>query len=151
MIPKFRAWDKKEKRMLSVRALQWDRVSKGNSLITVLADDGSKKPTTAFTNEKYDFKSKDLVETKLENCILMQSTGLKDKNDKEIFEGDVIEYDTVDDDMKHIKERWLIEFDENIDTDGTYGDTTGWHLPVKREWCVVIGNIWETPELMEDK
>lgn len=67
MIPKFRAWDKEFKEMVQVNALLLD-----DQAIMATYKNGS------VTKE--DMKSYDL----------MQSTGLKDDFDKEIFEGDVI-------------------------------------------------------------
>jgi uncharacterized phage protein (TIGR01671 family) len=68
MIPKFRAWDKELKTMLDVSLIDF---KKG-----VLVGEHWKFGET-------NFMSFDEIE-------LMQSTGLKDDFDKEIFEGDVI-------------------------------------------------------------
>lgn len=73
---------------------------------------------------------------------LMQFTGLYDKNGVKIFEGDVIR-----DDNKIIRE---VIFETYLDTGS--GFTT---KPPTYVWwdkqCEVIGNIFENPELLEEK
>lgn len=88
-----------------------------------------------------------------------QYTGLKDKNDKRIFEGDIVE---LEDRYCDIKWRAVIEFGN---PNGNY--SWGWQLnPIGKvdintdilcwvemedtgAFCEVIGTIYDNPELLE--
>ncbi len=81
------------------------------------------------------------------NYVLMQYTGLKDKNGKEIYEGDIIETENSlgvhkfaveynDDKAGYFCPHWV---------DDEYETTLG-QLPNHIE---IIGNIFENPELLK--
>ena len=77
---------------------------------------------------------------------LMQSTGLKDKNDREIFEGDII--DSTDGFITGV-----VEFREAL---GMFVSNLVEYNNFERLCNVassrkIIGNIWEHPELAEVK
>lgn len=143
MIVRYRAWIKTEKRMVfSDDILNIDYENKEIVTQQVYFENGLPDDRDIYC---YDF---DEIE-------LMQSTGLKDKNGKELFEGDIAtDGDTLGDIRNHQtlgfyivdekgKERFL---SGTVDTEG---------FEEAKEFMEnsfeIIGNIYENPELLEDK
>lgn len=123
MIPRYRAWDKEFKEMVQVDALVFDE-----QII------------------KATYKNGNVVKEDLKNYVLMQSTGLKDKNGKEIFEGDII---GIRDGLLN----GVVKF--NIDL-GMWTNSLLRYNNFERLCSIadsreIIGNIWEHPELAEVK
>ena len=120
---KFRAWNKKGKRWLGVNlhmsvidGTLWWQFGIGCSILSA---------------------------EERENIELMQYTGLKDKNGKEAYEGDIVKYFWLS--KKHIKPiTWDVSragFIAGFTIDlGEYDGSSA---------VEIIGNIYENPELME--
>ena len=83
-----------------------------------------------------------------ESAILMQCTGLKDKNGKLIYEGDIL----LEKNGKHHVVNWnnnhATFFIEQIEKTGHF-DT--WHLARHDLDYEVIGNIYENKELLNEQ
>lgn len=79
------------------------------------------------------------------NIILEQCTGLKDKNGKLIYEGDIVE--THDYTTEHSQ----IVFDKGCYVLKSKDAAMYEHLSNYKEECEIIGNIHENPELLEEK
>lgn len=82
---------------------------------------------------------------------IMQSTGLKDKNCQEIFEGDVVrqvrtqpttENETITGVVTMLEGAWLIMNDCEQLASFLWSET---------DENEIIGNVYENPELLEDK
>lgn len=132
---KFRAWDKKEKKMLNDSELDgWDL-----HLYNLDSSCGFH-----LENEYGD--------TNLNELELMQYTGLKDKNGKEIYEGDIICIKNQHQKencsgLPHNQNYFHNEVKYEIDSAGfpALMDGDGGTVYQKE----IIGNIYENPELLK--
>lgn len=129
---KFRAWDKENGYMFDVGGIVWS-VNNPNSHKYMERD---------IFNE--DSRSENtVIEHESNSCILMQYTGLKDKNGVEIYEGDIIE-----------RQLWTKTF-RGKKPNGKSIEKVYWREKLypgfnifNPETCEVIGNIYENPELI---
>ena len=138
MIPKFRFFGKVadgEMRMVLAEAIDF----KGGFVYysyhdyTVEGDDNVYGDTISF-----------------ENCALMQSTGLFDINDKEIFEGDIVEWEHKDTGQLV---RGIVKYDTELGfwgmTDVRFNDLTAiGYLANQR--VTVMGNVYQNKELVQE-
>ena len=82
----------------------------------------------------------------LNQVTLMQSTGLFDKNDKEIFEGDIVRFHTP-----QLTTIGVVEFDKNEACFKVRNDFGGHYVTMfHTRYFEVIGDIYENKELVEE-
>lgn len=150
---KFRAWDKEKK--------EWYGSSNPNQLtwhgFHILGECTMQWPPLSY----------------LENLEITQYTGLRDKNGKEIYEGDIIEFEDTTEDGYEYKEgiditnracvvfkdcRYRLKISKRFDLDNIIETTSGVLVDMEEDWELfidslksskVIGNIYENPELLK--
>lgn len=122
---KFRAWHHKLNQMYEVVAINLD---------------------LHFVHLDPDYCHK----VKFKDIELMQYTGLKDKNGKEINEGDLIQYGEIVYEVRYNFSRWIM-LDKEFDGYDNFG------APLvgpsfsrnKMKDIEIIGNIYENPEMVK--
>lgn len=136
-IYKFRAWDKNSKKMYSPEEIE-----------SIPNHSDKFEGTIALVNNG-QFPSLAGHYARPESCVeLMQFTGLKDKNGKEIFEGDIVSCYSWFDGMSNKPDEKIIkvvkmEFDTTI-SERDEGGPDGTRM---YEDIEVIGNIFENPTI----
>lgn len=143
MIPKFRMWNRITSQLHLVGGLYFDDKE------AEYVDDDNVLRFIGF-----------------KNIELMQSTGITDKNGKEIFEGDILEIQGIRMVVKFGSYEYIESSKSNGHTLGVVYDGLGFYVecinaadpdrispfePKTLKESYVIGNRFETPELLEDK
>lgn len=117
---KFRIWDIENKEMLKVQELDFEPTFYGGRI--------------AIRPDQYN----DYFDT--EDMILMQYTGIDDKNGKEIYEGDIVKYENMTGKIMFFNGSFIMS---------NFEETEEWELGVINEELEIMGNIYDNPELLE--
>ena len=142
MIPKFRAWDKRDKEIYGVEEIHWYL-------------------------GKFEFIGDGITFQRLADEVeLMQSTDLRDRNSVEIFEGDVLEIQGIKMIVKFGSYKYLETSKNNGHLLGILHDGLGFYVecinvadpdrispfePETLKESAVIGNVYESKDILEDK
>ena len=126
---KFRAWLKEDKKMVNVETMD-------------------------FTDKSIQYlKKSEIINAYIlrresdDDVELMQYTGLKDKNDKEIYEGDILFF--RDENMKYIVVWQDAAFIIKSIEIRKYSEKMCW-LDDTEICCEIIGNVYENKNLLEE-
>jgi uncharacterized phage protein (TIGR01671 family) len=150
MIPRFRAWHKEKKKMFRIEQITfyWGKYAGNPAYITPARDQ-----VFTYRQRKNPNWVNKMPHWSINEVVLTQSIGLKDKNGKEIFEGDILQ-------RKPISDKYI---------GVVYYSKTAFVLKLKilrkrkaileyndfgfcgyKDWKI-IGNVYKNPELLKVK
>ena len=126
MIPRYRAWDTINKEMFK----DTFAITESGQVVVVEQDFIVSPPDYVF----------------VDHLVIMQSTGLYDKNNMEIFEGDILHHQI------QTEYTFIVKYDK--DKGRWYGDGLShtYQIDITTDFLKfykVIGNVYENPELLE--
>ena len=127
MIPRYRAWDTTNKEMFK----DTFSITESGQVVVVEQEDVMCPPDYVF----------------VDNLVIMQSTGMVDRNGNIIFEGDIVKMSkdvysepTYYEVVRHRGGAYRLESKQH-----------GCELWLRHNDCEVMGSVYENPELLEDK
>lgn len=124
---KFRAWVKDGKEIVDVEEIDFM-----NKVINYIYND-------------YKNNEQEIIGAYFEDIELMEYTGLKDKNNKEIYEGDiVIHHSKMHKIIFNAEEARFVLRDDEFEMEIPFTNNNNRRMEI-------IGNIYENPELLGDK
>ena len=144
MIPKYRAWDSAKKEMFK----DTFAITESGQVVVVEQESVASSPDYVF----------------VDHLVIMQSIGLKDKNGKEIFEGDILEIQGIKMIVKFGSYKYLETSKNNGHILGILHDGLGFYVecinaadpdrispfePETLKESAVIGNIYENKDILE--
>ncbi len=154
MKQKFRAWDSAKKEMFK----DTFAITESGQVVVVEQESVASSPDYVF----------------VEHLVIMQSTGLKDKNGKEIFEGDILKFNDewneychegyVDGSVEGVNYVEVVKGEACFEFGKTRYPESSLFIYMEDEHLSfaelvkdkdfefeIIGNIYKNPELLEDK
>lgn len=170
-IIKFRAWDGVNKNMFIPNFIvqyQCKFYEEDDNPDKTLLDGIARVGAVSFDDPTEEDYLDGGLYTREQDWILMQFTGMVDKNGKEIYEGDILSADFPFGSMF----LGIIEYDNfsyklakihqiGVDMKHEYANFTVYWNAGQNDWYLlgqlcsydleVVGNIWENPELLERK
>lgn len=142
---KFRCWDKKSKKMRQVTEIVF------NTGFYMESNDNSVK--LIWVKGQDIIENKEIQIQKEEDFILMQYAGLKDKNGKEIYEGDIVSKETFDDTKPNYRNVSYAKVMYIEELAGFYlvnkDNKILWNVADDKYNIEVVSTIYDNPELLE--
>lgn len=125
VVPKFRAWDSSKKEMFT----DTFAITESGQVVVVEQESVASPPDYVF----------------VEHLVIMQSTGLVDKEGTEVFEGDILHHQI------QTEYTFIVKYDK--DNARWYGDglSRTYRIDLMKhfmQYYKIIGNIYENPELL---
>lgn len=135
---KFRAWEKSTKQMHDVVQIDF------KSWVAI--------PVPAYINDEGDYDWH-LEQRRIDEFVLMQYTGLKDKNGKEIYEGDILLHSGWSNkglNTGAFARKYEVKYDE-VKFMFSVGSAMSLYglSSIDYGTLEIIGNIYENPELLK--
>ena len=121
---KFRAWDKETKTMIEVSSINFEE--------------------HLILGGHWEFGQTESI--KFDEIELMQSTGLKDKDGQEIFEGDILKSNKYITSVFYEDGAYCVKFRRTPNTTVTMNVISF----IEKYKTRIVGNIYENPELLKE-
>ena len=128
MIPKYRAWDSAKKEMFK----DTFAITESGQVVVVEQESVASSPDYVF----------------VDHLVIMQSTGLKDKNGKEVFVGDIIKCTRGCPHEVYIEKEYAGTFIGGMPAVYLKELNVGYAWTGAEE---IIGNIYENKDILEEK
>jgi len=132
MIHKYRAWDTIKKKM-------WSAEEMGRDQLTLMPNGEGFINVSSTSTRLSSF---------LKHLTPLRFVGLKDKNEVEIYEGDIVKYSAFNEQKELQNYINPIFWEQNFASFSVGNEHSFWALSTCED-VEVIGNIYENPELLK--